>query len=148
MPGNPNINQGTLNRLLTAANWTSFPQLNVTAPYLAKEAITLRFEGNTTVYIDTMTGAVTSQEPYLKVSFELMLLKSQPLAQLYKTQIETNTLLGEVSVYTDSTALNAYTFETCSIQNPRELRLSGDDAVFGITIGGIYYINQNMFNVL
>ena len=148
MPSNPNIPQGILNRLLSSVNWTSFPQLNVTAPYLAKENITLRFEGNTTVYIDTMTGAVTSQEPFLKVSFDMIMLKSQPLAQLYKTQIETNALLGEASVYTDSTALNAYVFETCSIQNPRELRLGGDDAAFGITIGGIYYVNSQLFNVL
>lgn len=142
------VNQGILNRLLTAVNWSLFPALNVTAPYLGKEMVVLTFEGETTVYINTVTGAVTSQEPYVKVSFEMALLKSQNLAQQYKTQIETNTLLGECTVFTDSPALNPYTFSDCSIQNVRALRLTGDDASFGVTIGGIYYLNSNLFSVL
>ena len=38
---NPQVIQGTLNRLLANVVYADFPQLNVTAPYLAKEAISM-----------------------------------------------------------------------------------------------------------
>ena len=142
------VPQGVLNLLITSITWTDFPQLNVTAPYMLREGMTLNFEGNSTIYIDTMTGAVTSQEPYLKVSTEIQLNKAGPLANQYKTQLETNALLGELTLLTDSPVIDPYTFETASIQNIRALRLNGQDAGFGVTIGAIYQVNSNLWNVL
>ena len=57
---NPQVLQGTLNRLLASVVYANFPQLNVTSAYLAKEAISIGFDGDTSLLIGTLTSAVTS----------------------------------------------------------------------------------------
>jgi hypothetical protein len=71
------VSQGTLNRAITSVSWPQYPQLNVTAPYFAPEATRLTFEGMTTLFLPTLTGVVTSPEPYQMISLDIYLLKSQ-----------------------------------------------------------------------
>ena len=146
MAGNPLIAQGTLNRLLGSIVWTNFPQLNVTASYLGKEGIRLALEGESTVFLPTMTGAVTSQEPFMMVSLTAHLLKTQPLANAYKQQMESNAQLGDGTVRPDSLALGVYPIVNCAIQSMRELSFSGDDAGFAVSMRGYYWINSNLWN--
>jgi hypothetical protein len=145
MANSPNTTQGTLNRLRGSLNWTSFPLLNVTAPFLGREGISITFEGETTVYINTMTGAVTSPEPFLKVTVEMQLLKTQSLSTQYKAQMELQSTLGECTVIADSSVFPNYVFENASIQNVRNIRFNGEDASFAVTIGGIYIINSTLW---
>ena len=147
MAGNPLIVQGTLNRLIGSVVWTSVPDLNVTAPYLGKEGIRLALEGESTVFLPTMTGAVTSQEPYLMIGLTLHLLKTQPLANAYKRQMESNAQLGDGTVRPDSVTLDPYPIVNCAIQSVRELNFSGDDAGFAVTIRGYYWINSGLWNL-
>ncbi len=146
MAGNPLIAQGTLNRLLGSIVWTNFPQLNVTASYLGKEGIRLALEGESTVFLPTMVGAVTSQEPFMMVSLTAHLLKTQPLANAYKQQMESNAQLGDGTVRPDSLALGVYPIVNCAIQSMRELSFSGDDAGFAVSMRGYYWINSNLWN--
>jgi hypothetical protein len=146
MATNPNVSQGTLNRLIASVIWTDFPQLNVTAPYLGEEGIHLAFEGESTVFINTMTGAVTSQEPYLVVNVTMNLLKTQPLANAYKQQWETSSQLGECTVRPDSSTMSPWDFENCAIQSVRELSLNGRDAGYVVTIKGYYLINSDLWS--
>src|SRR6266576_6124812 len=95
MAGNPLVAQGTINRLIASVIWTSFPELNVTAPYLAPEAIRLGFAGESTLFINTLTGVITSPEPYLMIDMQMHLLMSQPLCNAYKVQMELSSLLGD-----------------------------------------------------
>ena len=60
MANNPLIPQGTVNRLRGSVIWNDFPQLNVTAPYLGTDGIGFSLDGESTVFLPTMTGAVTS----------------------------------------------------------------------------------------
>lgn len=145
---NPTVAQGTLNRLRGSWTWSAFPGLNVTAPYLGREGISLTFEGESTVYINTMTGAVTSPEPYLKITAELALLKTQSLSNAYKTQIETMSTLGDATCRADALLLGLYQFSNCSLQNVRALRFNGEDAGYVVTVGGVYYINNSMWSGL
>ena len=92
--GNPLIPQGILNRVRASVIWTSFPSLNITAPYLGRAGISLSPEGAATVFLPTMTGAVPSMEPYQKMTLTVNLLRTQMLADLYKQQMETSSLLG------------------------------------------------------
>lgn len=147
MANNPNTYLGTLNRLRGSLNWTSFPTLNVTAPFLGREGISVTFEGETTVYINTMTGAVTSPEPFLKVTVEMALLKTQALSGAYKAQVELYSTLGECTVIPDSSVFPNYVFENASIQNVRNIRFNGEDAGYNVTIGGIYYVNSLLWNL-
>ncbi len=142
---NPQVVQGTLNRLLASVVYADFPQLNVTSPYLAKEAISLGFDGDTSQLIGTLTGAVTSPEPYIYGTATIHLLRTQSLGNAYKTQIENNTTMGSVTVYPDSTALSAFQLNNCVLQSVQEVAFDGTTAGLIIRLRGIYSINATLF---
>lgn len=141
-----NVAQGTINRLRASVIIPGFPGLNVTAPYLGKDGIKVAFEGNTTLYINTQTGAVTSPEPYLKVTVTMNLLQSQALADLYKSQIELSALLGDLTVRPSVKTLKPYQFTNCSIQDAPPLDFSGASADYNVVLGGVYLINSALWN--
>lgn len=142
---NPLVAQGVLNRLRASLIVVDSPELNVTAPYLGKEGIHLALEGETTLYMPTMTGAVTSGEPYQMASITVNLLKSQFLADVYKARQESNSILGDITIRTDTSTLGDYQFNNCSIKNIAELNFSGTDAGYRVTLGGVYLINSALF---
>lgn len=137
--------QGTLNRLRANVTIPAFPALAITAPFVGRRGISVAWQGETTVYLDTMTGAVTSPEPYVKASVVCHLVKSQPLANSWKLQLESATLLGNVTVRPDASTLSPWSFVNCSLQRVADMSLAGDDPEYQITIGGLYYINQSLF---
>src|ERR1035437_271361 len=135
---NPNIPQGTLNRIRASVIFPLYPYLTVTSPFLGKRGITLSFQGDSTVYIDTMTGAVTSPEPYLRVVMTVHMVKSQPFSQMFKTQLELLTLLGPAFVRPDAPAMQPYNFQNGAIVSPGDQHFSGAAADFPVRIGGVY----------
>lgn len=143
---NPLITQGTLNRLRASVVWPDNPSLNVTASYLGKEGIRLALDGMATTFINTMTGAVTSPEPYQMITLTIHLLKTQGLAGLYKKQQETNSLLGNGTVRPDTSSLPPYGITNCAIESVTELNFSGADAGFAVTIRGYYLVNQDLYD--
>ena len=142
---NPLIAQGSLNRLRASVTWPSFPALNVTAPYLSKAGVRLSLQGESTLYLPTMTGAVTSPEPYMMIELVINLLKTQGLASQYKAQMEQSAALGNGSVRADSITLGIYQVVNCAIKSVRELDFSGENADFAVTIGGYYLVNASLF---
>jgi hypothetical protein len=142
----PLIAQGTLNRLRASVVFTDHSELNVTSPYLGRAGIRLSLEGESTLFISTMTGAVTSPEPYMTASLVMALLKSQPLSDAYKQRMELNALLGECTVRPDATPLSPYQLINCAIENVRELNFSGEDADYMVTIKGYYLVNSSLFD--
>ena len=143
---NPLVDQGTLNRLRGSVIWNDLPQFNVTAPFLGPEALRLALEGESVVYLPTLTGAVTSPEPYQMISLTINLLKTQSLADAYKRRWESNSLMGACVVRPDAVALSPYQLINCSIKNCRELSFAGTDAIYAITIGGYVAVNQDLFS--
>ncbi len=143
---NPLIVQGSLNRLRASVIWNDNPSLNVTASYLGKDGIRLALDGESTAFINTMTGAVTSPEPYQMITLTVHLLKTQALASQYKAQMENTALLGNGVVRPDSVALPAYDIVNCAIESVRELNFSGMDAEFAVTIKGYYLVNSSLFD--
>lgn len=145
MAGSPQIPQGTLNRLLASVVVPSFLKLTVTPPFLGKNGISLRFSGEATKFIPTLTGVVTSPEPFQMVELTITLLKTQPLAQLYETQRVTQSLIGNVTVRPDSAVLGPYKLLECAIQNVGDLRFNGEEADYGVMIQGYYPINSSLW---
>lgn len=142
---NPQVLQGTLNRLLASVVYASFPQLNVTSAYLAKEAISISFDGDTSLLIGTLTSAVTSPAPYVYGTVTIHLLRTQALGNAYKTQVETNTTMGSVTVYPDSTALTPFQLNNCVLQTVQEMPFDGTQASLIIRLRGVYNINSTLF---
>lgn len=147
MAGNPLIDQGVLNRLKASVVWTDFPKLNVTASFLDRDGLNARLEGDASLQHGTMTGLVQSPEPYLFFSVVIALLRTQPLANAYKTKMEGNSLLGAGTVWPDvSTGLSSFQINNVSIQNVGELLLNGTTPIYGVTCRGYYLVNNDLWN--
>lgn len=144
---NPLVAQGVLNKLRGSASVIDHPELNVTAPYLGEEGITLAFEGEASAYLPTMTGAVPSANPYQMVTATLHLLKTQQLGDLWKQQMESDTAIGDMVVKTDAATLSNYPLSNCTIKGVSELSFSGRDAGYVVTVQGVYYLNSSLFNL-
>ena len=142
---NPLVSQGTLNRLLGSVIVTQYPQLNVTASYLGREALRLSWDGSATTMQPTLTGMVTSPEPYQGVTLTIHLLKTQTLAQLYFAQFLATSLLGPIVVYPDAAGFGPFPLFNCALETPRELSFAGEDPGYPITIRGTYYVNATLW---
>lgn len=143
---NPSVQLGSLNRLRASVTWPSFPQLNVTASFLGKEGVSLGFDGDAVVFIDTMTGAVTSPEPYQMITLSINLLKTQSLSAQYESQRQLNALLGNGTVRPDASTLPPYQLTNCAIRTVRELKFSGQDAGYMVECRGYMLINSNLWS--
>lgn len=145
MAANNPVPQGTINRLRASVVVAAFPSLAVTSPFLGKEGIRLGFQGATTSRLPTMTGVVTSPEPYMDAEVTMYTLKTNGLAALWRAQLELNSVIGDISVYPDTQGLPNYNFSNCSINSIGEMSFAGEDPVMAVTVGGIYYINSSLF---
>lgn len=147
MGTNPLVSQGTLNRLRGSVVWDDFSSLNITAPYLGDEGIGLSLDGGATTFIPTLTGAVTSQEPYQSVTITVHLLKTQTLADQYKVQQELDSRLGNCTVRSDAKELSPYALKNCAIESVREMRFNGRDAGYVVTVKGYYPVNSSLWDL-
>ena len=145
MATSPFVQQGTLNRLRGSVVYASNQTLNVTAPYLAKEGISIAFEGDAGMLIPTLTGGVTSPEPYQIATVTINLIKSQALANVYKEQFESNVNVGDVSVIADTATLSDYELQNCVLKGIRDVVFDGNQAGFVVTLSGIYQVNNQLW---
>lgn len=146
MGTNPNTPQGALNRIRGSIVIPAFPELNVTASFLGREGIAIRFQGETTLYIPTMTGAVTSPEPYQMVEIDVALLKTQNLAQAYEAQRQLLSLLGDLTIRPDAATLAPYQVINASIANVAALKFNGEEAIYPVLLKGYININSSLWN--
>lgn len=77
---NPQVPQGTLNRVRCSIIVPSYPALNITASYMSKSFATINFSGSFTELIPTATGGVASPEPYVMATVSVGLLRTQALS--------------------------------------------------------------------
>lgn len=139
------VGQGSLNRLLASMTFADHPELNVTKGYLGKSQLMLNLEGVTTAQLPTQTGFVNSPEPYQIGRVTIHLLKTQGLANIYKAQIENNTVIGDSTCRSDSSIFNPYNLANCSISGTEGLAFDGTTPDYTVTVTGIYYINASLF---
>jgi hypothetical protein len=147
MAGTSHIAQGTLNRLRGSVVYANNTALNITAPYLNRDAISISFDGDAGMLIPTLTGGVTSPEPYQMGNITINMVKSQALANYYKLQIETNVNVGDVSIIGDSATLGDYEFTNCILKGVRDIVFDGNQAGFVVTLTGIYLTNSALWDL-
>jgi hypothetical protein len=145
---NPRIPQGTLNRLRGSVKFVSNPQLNVTASYLVKDGIEIALEGEATTVIPTMVGVVTSPDPYMIAAVTINILKTNGLAATYKSQMENSTVIGDIVITPDTSALPTYYVNNASIVDVRPMKINGEEAGWSITLRGYYNINNTLWSLL
>jgi hypothetical protein len=136
---------GVLNRLRASVIYNDFPELNVTSNYLGLEGITFSVEGNATLLLPAMVSLVSSPAPYMEASAVMTIVRSSTLSNIYKTQLETNTLLGLVTIVPDTDALDNFIINNTALETVRELAFAGTNAGFVVTIRGYYNVNVGFF---
>jgi hypothetical protein len=146
MTGAPLVAQGNLNRLRGSIIFPDFPSLNITAPFLGPEGINLNPEGVITDVLETMTGTVNSPVPYQMVTVEVELLKTQSFSDLFKQQLESDSVLGDFTVRVDTTTLTSYAINNGSIAMASPGRLNGKNVGFMVTFRGFYLVNSTLYD--
>lgn len=146
MATNPLIPQGTLNRVRCSVVIPSYPSLNITSPYMGQSFCSIDISGPFSDLIPTATGAVTSPEPYQLATISVGLLRTQALALQWLTQAQTTSVLGQVSIHSDTAAFPAITLSTTVINQIEPGAFDGKDPVVRLTLHGVYYLNNDLWN--
>jgi len=73
------------------------------------------------------------------------LLRTQALADAYKTQIEVNTTMGSVTIYPDSVTLSPFELNNCVLQSIQEVAFDGQQAGLIVRLRGVYSINADLY---
>jgi hypothetical protein len=136
---------GVLNRLRASVTYNDFPQLNVTSGFLSTEGIRLALEGNATDLLPAMVSLVSSPAPYLAASLTMSIIRSTPLAELYKEQIENVTLMGLVTIWPDTDVLRPFILNNVALESVREMAFAGMEAAIVVTARGYYNVNTGFF---
>jgi len=139
--GDPEGSGGGYSTIFSRPSW----QIGSGLANNGKRGITLAFAGEATVLIDTLTGYVTSPEPYLRATLTVHLIKAQSFAQLFKTQFELNTLLGDATVRPDAATMQPYSLSNCSLMGIGDQDFSGAEVDYPVQISGLYYVNSTLF---
>lgn len=142
---NPNVFQGNLNRVLTQILVPGNATLNVTASYMGKSQVHLTFEGPFVQQHPTATGIVNSPEPYVMGQIEINLIRSQDLANAWISAAQINGTIGDVNIYSDSTSLDPFIINDCSIMDVDPGAFDGQDPVLKITLKGTFDVNAVMW---
>jgi hypothetical protein len=139
------IPQGSLNRLRASVQFATNQALNVINANLGKAGIVARPISESSVLIPTLTGGVTSPEPYQMYEVTLHLLRTQGLAAAYKAQVETLCDVGDMTVKSDATNQPDYQLANGTIVNGSNPSFAGTDPEFQVIIHAIYYVNQSLY---
>jgi hypothetical protein len=143
---NPQIAQGKLNRLRASITWNDFPALNVIPGFLNRAGISISFDGEAAKFFPTMTGAVTSNEPFQMVTLRIALLKTQSLAQIYENQKKLDAVIGAGTVRPDvSDGIGPIDVLNCAIENVAELSFAGEDPGYTVMVRGYTLINSALW---
>lgn len=144
----PFVPQGTLNRLRSNVVVANYPTLNITPSYMGKRFVKVTFNGSFAELIPTATGGVTSPEPYVMANITIDLLRTQALSATWINQVETQSAIGPITVYPDTTAFPTLTFQNCVVTGVDPAAYDGLDPVVRITLMGIYDANSDLWNLV
>lgn len=147
MAANSYLPQGTLNRARTSVQVVSYPQLNITPPFLGRRSVRLTRDGRVCEYLDMLTGSVPSPELYQKITLHINLSKAQALANLFEQQLQNISTLGTVTTRTDTATLQSFMLYDSSIVDVEELSFAGDTVDYMIMITGNYPVNSALYSM-
>lgn len=146
--GNPNIQQGTLNKVRGSVIVPGYTALNINASHLGLDGISLDLEEDFVMQEKTMTGVVNSPEPYVMATCTINLLRTQALSLQWMQQAEQQAMIGRIAVHSDTAAYTQRRVHNCSVLHASPGRMNGTTATVNLVIRGTYFINNNMWSVL
>ncbi len=146
MANNPLINLGNLNRVRASVTFPAYTSLNITSAQMGKRFVSVVFDEDFVGQIQQGVGIINSQEPYVMATVTCDVLRTQPLAQAFITQVQANAYVGTVNVYSDTSAFVPPTIYNCSILKADPNAFDGMSGVLALTIRGVFYPNADLWN--
>jgi len=143
---NPYLNAGPLNRVRCSVVIADFPTLNITSQYMGKSFAHIEFEGDFNQQIETATGVVNSPEPYVMATITVGLLRSQALAANWLAQAQDTSVLGDVTIHSDTSAFPAITLNDTGIRMISPGAYDGTDPVVRVTLRGSFNVNSALWS--
>jgi len=83
----------------------------------------------------------------MMVNVTVNLLKTQQLADLFKKQMESDSILGDCTIRPDASTLSPYNILNTAIETVPDQSYAGDDAGYAITLSGYYNVNNQLWNL-
>lgn len=143
---NPYLTAGPLNRVRCHVVIPGTPTLNITPEFMGKSFARIEFEGDWTQQIETATGVVDSPEPYVMATITVGLLRSQALAASWMAQGQSYTVLGDVTIYPDTSVFPSLTINSTAIRAIDPGAFDGTDPVVRLTLRGSFNINSQLWS--
>ena len=148
MATNPNLIPSNLNRIRGTVLVPGNATLNITAPYLGKEGITISPQSAVVTQMQGMTTVVNSEEPYQIVQVTAAVMKSLALSAAYIEQIKNSPTLGTVTVTPDTIVLAPFTLYNVAIINWGQMSMAGVQPDFVVTFQGLLPISNDLWSLL
>lgn len=137
---------GFLNRIASSLTFPSNTALNVIGPNLGPEGISFNPTGGAAVMLNQTTGRVISENPYMPVSIDVQLIRTQALCATWISQIQTDVAIGDIHVTTDSSVFPDLYFENAAIITPGRMAFNGSSANMTVTIEATWVINSSLWS--
>ena len=143
---NPLINLGNLNRVRASVVFPSFTSLNITSSQMGRRFVSLMYDEDFVQQIQQGVGIINSPEPYVMATVTCDILRTLPLAQAFMTQIEATGVLGTVKVHSDTSSFPVRTVHNASVLKADPGAFDGTNGVLALTIRGVFYPNNDLWN--
>lgn len=143
---NPYLAAGPLNRVRVHIVVPAIPTLNITPQFMSKDYANIEFEGDFTSQIEVGTGVVNSPEPYVMATITCGLLRSQGLSAAWLAQAQNNTILGDVTVYSDTSAWPPITLNDTAIRMQQPGPFNGQNPIVPLSLRGTFLINSSLWS--
>lgn len=147
MATNPRVTQGTLNRVRCSVVLADHPSLNITSSYMGKSFAKITFEGDMVDQEETATGVVNSPNPYVMATVEVGILRTQSLSSSWLSQLQATGALGDCEIHSDTAAFPEITLHNAVIQHMDPGAYDGRDPVVRLTLRGVFYVNNDLWNL-
>lgn len=142
-------NLGQINLLAASVTFPNNTALNVTAQCLAKQGIRLAPEGDVTKFLEVLTGAVPSPQPYQMMTVTIALVKTLPLAAVFQSQFQSNAVVGGFTVRPDvqrgTGGLQPFKVINGSLMTMGEMDFGGGDAAYVVMAKGYWQVNAALW---
>lgn len=143
---NPYLAAGPLNRVRCSVVVTSTPTLNITSQFMGKSFAHIEFEGDFVQQIEVGTGVVNSPEPYVMATITVGLLRSQGLSAAWLAQSQDTGILGDVTIYSDTSVWPAIALSDTAIRTINPGAFDGTDPIVRLALRGTFLINSALWS--
>lgn len=142
---NPGIARGVLNRVKTSVVVPSNSSLNVISANMGRSLARIAFEGQLVNQIPTGTGVVNSPEPFVMATITIALLRTQPIAAAWFTQILADSNVEDATIYSDTSTFPPIALQSVVASHFDPGPFDGTSPDFQLVLRGALPVNNQLW---